>query len=65
MELTRILHLCGFVKVDSHAIPTVKGLVGDILLSLDDTGKRYMDVAPLCSTPESLSLFSNLCGGGC
>ena len=63
-NLTRISHPCEFVKVDPTAMPTIIGLVDGLLCSLGTTGKRYMDVAPLSATPESLYLFSIFRGGG-
>ena len=64
MDLTRIFHLFEFVKVDPPTVPTVIGMVGGILFSLGAVGKRYMDVALLSATPESLSLLSICFGGG-
>ena len=64
MDFTRILHLREFVKVDTPAVPTVIGMVGELLLSLGAICIRYMDVAPLPDTPGYLSLFFICCGGG-
>ena len=64
MELTRISHSCEFFKVDHPAVPTVISMVGRLLFSMDAVGRRYMDVATMSSTPQSLLLFYIFCGGG-
>ena len=55
--LTRIMHLCEFVKVNPSVDPTVLGIFGGLLFSLGAVGRSYMDVATLSTTPELLSLF--------
>ena len=63
MDLSRILQSCDFAKVYISVIPTVIGLFSGLLFSMFVVGRRYMSVAPLSATPESLSLFSIFCGG--
>ena len=58
IDLTRISHSCGFFRVDPPDVPTVIVLEGGILFSLGYVGKRYMDVATMYTTTESLLLFS-------
>ena len=65
MELTIILHSCEFVRVDPTIVPTVIGLFDGLLFSLGIIGRGYMDAALLSSTPDSLYVFSIICGGDC
>ena len=64
MDLNNILQSCELVKVDTPNVPTVIGMVGGILFSFGAVGSKYMDVATLSGTPESLLLFSIFCGKG-
>ena len=57
MDFTITSHSCEFVKVDPPSVPTVIGLVGGLLYSMGVIGRRYIDVASLSATTESLSLF--------
>ena len=58
MDLTRISHSCGFVRIGPPTISTVIDLVNGLLFSLGAVGKRYMDAALLSAKPESLLLSS-------
>ena len=50
MDLNRISHSCGFVKVDPPDVKTVIGLVGGLLFSLGAVRRRYIVVDPLSDT---------------
>ena len=58
IDLTRISHSCEFFRVGPPVVPTVIVLDSGILFSLGYVGKRYMDVATMYTTTESLLLFS-------
>ena len=58
MDFTSTIHFREFFRVGPPAVPTVKGVVGGLLFSLGDIGKRYSDVAAIYTTTEFLSLFS-------
>ena len=60
MDLNRISHSCGFVKVDPPDVKTVIGLVGGLLFSLVEV---YVFCSSVCHT-LIIVIFYIFCGGG-